>query len=49
MNWNTLLSDCVDFTRRLVQTPSMPFEERPLADLVAAELRALGYRRSVVG
>jgi succinyl-diaminopimelate desuccinylase len=43
MNWDNLLTNCVTFTRRLVQTPSMPFEERPLAELVADELRALGF------
>ncbi|MBP7593151.1 MAG: M20/M25/M40 family metallo-hydrolase [Chloroflexi bacterium] len=40
---DNLLSDCVGFARRLVQTPSMPHEERPLADLIAAELRILQF------
>ncbi len=43
MNWDELLNDCVDFTRRLVQTPSMPGEETAAAELVAAELRQLGF------
>ncbi len=43
MDWNTLLDDCVDFTQRLIQTPSMPFEERAIAELVAAECRMLGF------
>lgn len=43
MNWDELLNDCVDFTRRLVQTPSMPGEETAVAELVAAELRQLGF------
>ncbi|MBK8988627.1 MAG: M20/M25/M40 family metallo-hydrolase [Chloroflexi bacterium] len=42
MDWDALLADCVRFAQRLVQTPSMPFAERPLAELAAAELRALG-------
>ncbi|MCP5096026.1 MAG: M20 family metallopeptidase [Chloroflexi bacterium] len=43
MDWNTLLNDCVDFTQRLIQTPSMPFEEQTLAELVAAECRQLQF------
>ena len=43
MDWNGLLQDCVDFTQRLIQTPSMPFEEQAIAELVAAECRALGF------
>lgn len=33
----------VSFTRKLVQTPSLPGEEAEVADLVATEMRALGY------
>lgn len=43
MNWEALLADCVDFTQRLIQTPSMPFEEQNIAELVAAECRQLGF------
>lgn len=43
MNWNDLLTDCVDFTRRLIQTPSMPFEEAAIADLIAVEMRRLAF------
>lgn len=43
MDWDKLLADCVDFTQRLIQTPSMPFEEGALAELVAAECRTLGF------
>ena len=34
IDWNNLLADCVDFTQRLIQTPSMPFEESDIAALV---------------
>jgi acetylornithine deacetylase/succinyl-diaminopimelate desuccinylase-like protein len=37
------LDDCVDFTRRLIQTPSMPGEEGAIAALIVAELNRLGY------
>lgn len=43
MDWDKLLADCVDFTQRLIQTPSMPYEEAALADLVMAEMRLLGF------
>lgn len=43
MNWDVLLQDCVDFTQRLIQTPSMPFAEQAIAELVAAECRRLGF------
>lgn len=43
MDWETLLADCVNFTRRLIQTPSMPFEEAAIAALIAAELQALDF------
>jgi putative selenium metabolism hydrolase len=43
LDWDTLLQDCVDFTQRLIQTPSMPFEETQLAELVAAELQVLNF------
>jgi succinyl-diaminopimelate desuccinylase len=43
MDWEQLLTDCVAFTRRLVQTPSMPGQEGVVAELVAAEMRGLGF------
>lgn len=42
-NWDELLQDCVDFTQRLIQTPSMPYEEAQLAELVVAELQKLNF------
>ncbi len=42
-DWPTLLSDCVDFAQRLIQTPSMPGKEGRLAALVAKELRRLQF------
>lgn len=38
-----LLDDCVDFTQRLIQTPSMPFEEATIANLIADEMRQLAF------
>lgn len=43
MNWDNLLDDCVDFTQRLIQTPSMPFEEQAIAELIVAECQQLGF------
>ena len=43
MDWDTLLADCIAFAQRLIRTPSMPGQEAALAELVAAELRAVGY------
>jgi succinyl-diaminopimelate desuccinylase len=43
LDWDALLNDCVDFTQRLIQTPSMTYEEAPLAELVAAELQRLNF------
>jgi succinyl-diaminopimelate desuccinylase len=43
MDWEKLLAECVDFTQRLVQTPSLPFQEAALAALIAAEMEALGF------
>jgi putative selenium metabolism hydrolase len=42
-DWDELLGDCVDFTRRLVQTPSMPGQESAVADLIAQEMRDLAF------
>lgn len=42
-DWDQLLNDCVDFTRRLIQTPSMSHEEGPIAELVAAEMHRLQF------
>ncbi|RMG90267.1 MAG: M20/M25/M40 family metallo-hydrolase [Chloroflexi bacterium] len=43
MNWDKLLADCVKFTQRLIQTPSMPHEEGTIAALIAEEMRQLGF------
>jgi acetylornithine deacetylase/succinyl-diaminopimelate desuccinylase-like protein len=43
IDWDELLGDCVDFTRRLVQTPSMPFEEETIAQLIAEEMNRLEF------
>lgn len=43
LNWEQLLADCVTFTQRLVQTPSMPQEEGAVAELIAAEMGKLGF------
>ena len=37
-----LLDDCVGFTRRLIQTPSMPGEEEAIAHLIADEMQEIG-------
>jgi putative selenium metabolism hydrolase len=37
------LEACVDFLQRLIQTPSLPGDEEPLARLVLAEMIRLGY------
>ncbi|MDX1616033.1 MAG: M20/M25/M40 family metallo-hydrolase [Candidatus Promineifilaceae bacterium] len=43
VDWDELSDRCVDFARRLIQTPSMPGEEGALADLVMAEMRELSF------
>ncbi|NCF69461.1 MAG: M20/M25/M40 family metallo-hydrolase [Chloroflexi bacterium] len=43
VDWDQLLADCVDFTQRMIQTPSMPHEEAQVAQLIAAEMRGLGF------
>src|SRR5688572_7942394 len=43
MDWDQLLRDCVDFTRRLIQTPSMSFEEAAIARVIAEKMRRLGF------
>lgn len=43
IDWDALLGDCVRFTQRLIQTPSMPGEEAAIAQLITAELTRLGY------
>lgn len=43
IDWDRLLADCVDFTQRLIQTPSMSHEEAEVAQLIAAEMRALRF------
>ncbi|MCL4868105.1 MAG: M20/M25/M40 family metallo-hydrolase [Anaerolineae bacterium] len=43
LEWDSLLADCVAFTQRLIQTPSMPTEEAAIAALIADELRRLDF------
>lgn len=43
LDWDLLLQDCVNFTQRLIQTPSMSFEEAALAELVVRELQKLNF------
>ena len=43
MDWQKLLNDCVDFTQRLIQTPSMTWEEAEIAALIMNEMRDLGF------
>lgn len=38
-----LLQDCVAFTQRLIQTPSMTYHEQTIAQLIAQELRELRF------
>ncbi|MDX1414330.1 MAG: M20/M25/M40 family metallo-hydrolase, partial [Candidatus Promineifilaceae bacterium] len=42
-DWDQLLTDCVDFARRLIQTPSMSHEEEQIANLVADEMHRLQF------
>lgn len=41
LDWDRLLADCVSFTQRLIQTPSMPTEEAAIAQLIAEMLHQL--------
>ncbi len=43
LDWDELLTDCVDFAQRLIQTPSMPYEEAAVAGLIAEEMRRLSF------
>jgi putative selenium metabolism hydrolase len=43
INWSQLESECINFIQRLIQTPSMPFEEAAIAEVVASELRRLEF------
>ena len=43
LDWPQLLADCIDFTQRLIGTPSMSFQEAEIAELVAQELRDLQF------
>ncbi|PIE80044.1 MAG: hypothetical protein CSA11_09810 [Chloroflexi bacterium] len=43
MDWEKLLGDCVDFTQRLIQTPSMSLHEAALAQLISTEMQKLGF------
>ncbi|MDX1663049.1 MAG: M20/M25/M40 family metallo-hydrolase [Candidatus Promineifilaceae bacterium] len=40
---HSLLDDCIRFTQRLIQTPSMPGEEAAIARLIDDELELLGF------
>jgi putative selenium metabolism hydrolase len=42
-NWDDLLADCVDFTQRLIQTPSMSYQEEAIAGLIAEEMDRLAF------
>jgi len=43
IDWELLTADCVDFARRLIQTPSMPRDEGAIAGLIASEMESLGF------
>ncbi|HSH05584.1 MAG TPA: M20/M25/M40 family metallo-hydrolase [Anaerolineae bacterium] len=43
IDWQKLTDDCVDFTQRLIQTPSMPYEEEAIAALIGEEMKKLGF------
>lgn len=43
LDWDGLLADCVNFTQRLIQTPSMSTEEAVIASLIAEELQRLEF------
>lgn len=43
MDFEKLLADCVDFTQRLIKTPSMTYEEEKIAHLIAEEMRHLEF------
>ncbi len=43
LDWERLNRECVAFIQRLIQTPSMSYEEAALARLIASEWRALGF------
>lgn len=38
-----LLNDCISFTQRLIQTPSMPGREQAIASLIANEMQTLHF------
>jgi putative selenium metabolism hydrolase len=48
VDWDQLLADCVDFTQRLIQTPSMSHEEVQIAELIAAEMRLLQFEEVAI-
>jgi succinyl-diaminopimelate desuccinylase len=43
LDWDQLLQDSINFTQRLIQTPSMSFEEATIARLIAGEMRRLDF------
>lgn len=48
VDWDQLLADCVDFTQRLIQTPSMSHDEAQIAKLIAAEMRGLQFDEVII-
>lgn len=43
IDWEQLLSDCVQFTQKLIQTPSMTYEEATIGEVVMDELLSRGF------
>jgi putative selenium metabolism hydrolase len=43
MDFEKLTADCLNFAQRLIQTPSMSYKEEAMANLVAEEMRQLGF------
>lgn len=43
IDWTSLLAETTEFTQRLIQTPSMPQEEKKIAEVVADEMKHLHY------
>ncbi len=43
MDFDALVRDCIDFARRLIQTPSLTYEEAAIASLIREEMVRLGF------
>jgi putative selenium metabolism hydrolase len=43
IEFQDLLADCIDFSQRLIQTPSMPGEEENLAAMIINEMQKLDF------